>query len=48
MEGTSIAGISIISWNGEDAYNRPLPSGIYHVVLVVDGKEVEEVGVVKR
>jgi len=48
MDGTSIAGISIISWNGEDAYNRPLPSGIYHVVLVVDEKEVEEVGVVKR
>ena len=47
MDGTSLAGTSVIRWNGEDAINRPLPSGIYHVVLVVDGREVEEVGVVK-
>lgn len=48
MDGTSLAGTSIIHWHGEDEYNRSLPSGIYHVVFVVDGKEVEEVGVVKR
>ncbi len=48
MDGTSIAGTSIIHWHGEDEYNRSLPAGIYHVVLVMDGNEVEEVGVVKR
>jgi hypothetical protein len=48
MDGTSLAGTSIIHWHGEDTYNRSLPAGIYHVVLVVDGKEMEEVGVVKR
>ncbi len=48
MDGTSLAGSSIIHWHGEDEYNRSLPAGIYHVVFVVDGKEVEEMGVVKR
>ncbi|MCF8349226.1 MAG: T9SS type A sorting domain-containing protein, partial [Bacteroidales bacterium] len=48
MDGTSLAGTSKIHWHGEDEYNRSLPSGIYHVMLVVDGNEVEEVGVVKR
>ncbi|MFA5417363.1 MAG: right-handed parallel beta-helix repeat-containing protein [Bacteroidales bacterium] len=48
MDGTYLPGTSIVNWEGEDEYNRPLPSGIYHLVLVVDGKEKEEIGVIKQ
>lgn len=48
MHGPTFDGETIVNWNGEDEYSTPLPSGIYYVVLAVDGREVEEVKLIKQ
>lgn len=48
MDGIYLPGTSIVNWDGLDEYNQPIPPGVYHLVLVVDGKEVEEMQVIKH
>jgi len=48
MEGPTFDGVITVNWKGEDEYGTPLPLGIYHVVLVLDGQEKEEISVIKQ
>lgn len=41
-------GNSEIIWIGDDYNNNILPSGIYHIIMFFDGKEVESLKIVKQ
>ncbi len=47
LYSTSLSDKSIINWNGKDEQNTMLPPGNYHIVLIVDNKEADEVTVIK-
>ncbi len=47
LNSTSLSGKSILNWNGKDGQNIMLPPGNYHIVLIVNNKEVDEVTVIK-
>jgi len=40
--------LSKIRWDGSDYNNKKLPSGIYYVVMSIDGKEVESLKIIKQ
>jgi len=46
--GYTPPGQSEIQWIGDDENNNYLPAGVYHVVMYIDGKEVESLKVVKK
>ena len=46
--GYTPPGQSEIQWIGDDENNNYLPAGVYHVVMYMDGKEVECLKVVKK
>jgi len=48
MNEVTLPGASHIIWLGEDYNNQVLPAGIYHVVMFVDDKEVENIKVIKK
>jgi len=48
MNEVTLPGASHIIWFGEDDNNQPLPTGIYHVVMFADDKEIESVKLIKK
>jgi len=46
--GFTPSGESEIQWIGDDQNGNYLPPGIYHIVMYIDGKEIESLKVVKK
>ena len=47
MDGQTLPGTSQLVWHGDDYNRQPLPSGIYYIVMFVDGNEVESFKLIK-
>ena len=48
MDEVTLPGASHIIWLGDDYNNQALPTGIYHIVMFVDEKEVESLKLIKK
>jgi flagellar hook assembly protein FlgD len=48
QEGVQLTGVSRTLWDGSGDNGRPLPPGIYTVVLNIDGKERQSAKVIKE